>query len=110
MPERYGPWQTVFDRFNYWRKDGTWSLILSHLQAELPRPDGGGYYKDRYVSSFIAGAPLDKPRLVVLVVLEDPDRSIGYFGGAVCGPVVRDIMNASLEYLGVRSDLGLDGE
>ena len=27
--------------------------------AELPRPGGGGYFKDRYVISFIAGAPLD---------------------------------------------------
>lgn len=23
MPERYGPWQTVYDRFNRWRKDDT---------------------------------------------------------------------------------------
>jgi len=39
VPERYGPWQTVYDRFNFWRKDGTWTLILTHLQAEL---DAGG--------------------------------------------------------------------
>jgi len=23
LPERYGPWQTCFDRFNRWRRDGT---------------------------------------------------------------------------------------
>src|SRR5205809_4572354 len=28
LPERYGPWQTVYDRFNRWRKDGTWAQIL----------------------------------------------------------------------------------
>lgn len=30
-PERYGPWQTVYDRFNRWRKDGTWAKILDAL-------------------------------------------------------------------------------
>lgn len=40
VPERYGPWQTVYDRFNFWRKDGTWLLILSHLQAELDAQGG----------------------------------------------------------------------
>ena len=31
VPERYGPWQTVYDRFNRWRKDGTWAKILDAL-------------------------------------------------------------------------------
>ena len=30
-PERYGPWQTVYNRFNRWRKDGTWGKILDAL-------------------------------------------------------------------------------
>ena len=30
-PERYGPWQTVYDRFNRWRKDGTWAKVLDTL-------------------------------------------------------------------------------
>lgn len=36
-PERYGPWQTVYDRFNRWRKDGTWAKILDALLGELDR-------------------------------------------------------------------------
>ncbi len=76
--------------------------------AELPKSDSRGYYKDRYVISFIAGAPLDDPRLVVLCIIEDPDRSLGHFGGAICGPIAATMMNRSLEYLGVPSDLPLD--
>ena len=35
LPERYGPWQTIFYRFNGWRQDGTWSRIASALLDEL---------------------------------------------------------------------------
>ena len=35
MPERYGKWQSVFDRFNRWRKDGTIDKILRRLQTRL---------------------------------------------------------------------------
>jgi transposase len=36
-PERYGPWQTVYDRFNRWRKDGTWAKILDALLLKLDK-------------------------------------------------------------------------
>jgi hypothetical protein len=32
-PERYGPWQTVYDRFNRWRKDGTYQK--TEYQAKI---------------------------------------------------------------------------
>lgn len=35
MPERYGKWQSVYDRFNRWRKDGTIDRILQRLQMRL---------------------------------------------------------------------------
>ena len=35
LPERYGPWQTVWDRFNAWRQDGTWVRIVTSLLDEL---------------------------------------------------------------------------
>jgi transposase len=38
-PPRYGPWQTVYDRFNRWRKDGTWTRLVTSLLDELD--DGG---------------------------------------------------------------------
>ena len=37
VPERYGPWQTAYDRFNRWRQDGTWSKILTRLLGRLDR-------------------------------------------------------------------------
>ena len=38
-PERYGPWQTVYDRFNRWRKDGTWAKILDALLLQLDQAE-----------------------------------------------------------------------
>lgn len=35
LPERYGPWPTVFTRFNRWRRDGTWVRIVTSLLDEL---------------------------------------------------------------------------
>jgi transposase len=33
--ETYGPWQTVYERFNRWSKDGTWGRLLEALHARL---------------------------------------------------------------------------
>jgi transposase len=35
LPERFGPWQTAYNRFNLWRKDGTFDRILEQLQMRL---------------------------------------------------------------------------
>lgn len=34
IPSRYGAWQTCYDRFVRWRRDGTWLRILQTLQAQ----------------------------------------------------------------------------
>lgn len=35
IPERYGKWQTIYDRYTWWRRDGTWDRILKALQLKL---------------------------------------------------------------------------
>jgi cell division protein FtsI/penicillin-binding protein 2 len=80
------------DLYDLFGKSGT---------AQLPKADGTGYFEDRYIASFIAGAPLDDPSVVVICVIDDPDKKIAHYGGEVAGPVVRDIINDTLEYLGV---------
>ena len=87
-------------------QSATYRMFGKSGTAQLPKPkgQGRGYYEDRYVSSFIAGAPLANPRLVVLCVIDDPDRRKGHFGGSIAGPVVRDVIDESLNYLGVKPD------
>jgi transposase len=33
VPERYGPWETVYGLFRRWQRDGTWHRIFEQLQA-----------------------------------------------------------------------------
>lgn len=37
VPERYGPWQTVYDLYRKWTDDGTIGKVLSHLQLKLDK-------------------------------------------------------------------------
>ena len=72
--------------------------------AELAVPGQRGYDRDRYVASFLAAAPLENPRIVVLCIIDDPDKRKGHFGGSIAGPVVRDVVDETLQYLGVPYD------
>jgi len=40
LPERFGPWQTVYNRHRRWSADGTWERILSVLQAGCDEAEG----------------------------------------------------------------------
>ncbi|MET7552532.1 transposase, partial [Streptomyces sp. NPDC005500] len=33
LPERFGPWETVYKRHRRWSADGTWAMLLSRVQA-----------------------------------------------------------------------------
>ncbi|CDR01326.1 transposase IS4 family protein [Streptomyces iranensis] len=33
LPERFGPWETVYKRHRRWSADGTWKMLLSKVQA-----------------------------------------------------------------------------
>ncbi|MFH1826326.1 MAG: penicillin-binding protein 2 [bacterium] len=64
---------------------------------------GRGYLKDHYIASFIGYAPMKDPRLITLVIVDDPKGT--YWGATVCGPVFQRVMEYSLRYLNVRPDM-----
>ncbi|MFH1807246.1 MAG: penicillin-binding protein [Pseudomonadota bacterium] len=59
----------------------------------------GGYSADKRISSFIGFAPAERPRVLVLVVIDEPQGST--YGGVVAAPAFREIMRGTLAHLGV---------
>lgn len=94
--------------YSIFGKTGTAQLPRPAQKATATQPaQKAGYYQDRYVASFIAGAPLDNPRLAIVVVVHDPKRSLGlgWHGGQVSAPAACQILEESLLYLGVEPDV-----
>lgn len=54
---------------------------------------------NRYISSFIGFAPADDPQVIGMVIIHDPEGV--YYGGTIAAPVLRDIYDNILPYLGV---------
>ncbi len=55
---------------------------------------------NKYISSFIAFAPANDPKIACLVVLDEPSNG-QYYGGAIAAPVVGKILEDTLRYMGV---------
>jgi cell division protein FtsI (penicillin-binding protein 3) len=99
-------------RYNLFGKSGTAQIPLGKPPAGKAKPRGMGFYERQYNSSFIAGGPLEDPKLVVLVVIDDPGpelrRKLQHYGSTTAGPAVRRIMERSLAYLGVPPSPAID--
>jgi cell division protein FtsI (penicillin-binding protein 3)/stage V sporulation protein D (sporulation-specific penicillin-binding protein) len=69
--------------------------------AQKPGPHG--YTTGKYVASFVGMVPVAKPRLVVLVTVDEPRTAI--FGGVVAAPAFAQIAKFDLQYLAVQPDV-----
>ena len=76
--------------------------------AQIVNPDTGAYYDREYNLSMIASAPMDDPQVVVYVVMERPHSAIQY-GGTIVGPIIKNILEDVLPYMGVsKREGGID--
>jgi cell division protein FtsI (penicillin-binding protein 3) len=66
------------------------------------KPDAHGGYSNRYVASFVGFVPASRPRLVVLVMVDEPKTAI--WGGAIAAPAFQQIASFDLQYLEVPPD------
>lgn len=57
-----------------------------------------------YSASFVALAPASDPQVAILLTIANPKGSLGHQGGAICAPVVSNILTEVLEYLEVEKD------
>ena len=58
----------------------------------------GKYSKGKYYATFMGFAPAQNPRIAAITVMDEPHPS--YFGGTVSAPVVKEVLENSLKYLG----------
>ena len=72
--------------------------------AHLAIAGAGHYAGDQYNSSFLVGGPVSSPRLVTVMAIHKPDRSLGHFGGVVAAPGATRLMERSLMYMHVAPD------
>lgn len=67
----------------------------------------GAHYVDKYVASFVGMAPASDPRVIVAVMIDEPnDRQ--YYGGLVAAPVFSQVAGATLHLLNVPNDAPLN--
>ena len=69
--------------------------------AQKPATEGGGYASGRYLLSFIGFAPVDDPRVVVYVAIDEPGVQ-GLSGGTAAAPIAGEIIKGALQALHVQ--------
>ncbi|HYH58310.1 MAG TPA: penicillin-binding protein 2 [Thermoleophilaceae bacterium] len=70
---------------------------LAGKTGTAQKAENGGYSKTKYVASFIGFAPSSDPRLLVSVMVDEPQGSI--YGGDVAAPAFEKIASFALPYL-----------
>ena len=65
---------------------------------------GKGYASDKYRAWFTGMAPIDTPRIIVAVMIDEPSNG-QYFGGVVAAPVFSEVVQQTLRLMNVQPDV-----
>ena len=67
-------------------------------------PQTRSYSKTKNVSSFVCGAPAHNPKVMVLIVVDEPSKSVRGFGGIIAAPPASHILQRTLTHLRIPPD------
>lgn len=70
------------------------------------KQEGKGYAGKKYRGFFVGMAPIEQPRIVVAVMIDEPSNG-RYFGGDVAAPVFSTTVQQTLRLLGVQPDMAV---
>jgi len=70
------------------------------------KQEGKGYADKKYRGFFVGIAPVDNPRIVVAVMIDEPSNG-KYFGGDVAAPVFSETVQQTLRMLGIQPDIAV---
>ncbi|MEW6706536.1 MAG: penicillin-binding protein 2 [Pseudomonadota bacterium] len=68
------------------------------------KQEGKGYASNKYRSWFVGLSPIDKPRIIVGVMLDEPSAG-KYYGGDVAAPVFSQVVQQTLRMMGLPPDI-----
>ena len=63
----------------------------------------GGYTKKKYSAVFAGFAPVSKPKLAIVVMIDEPNNG-DYYGGLVAAPAFSNVMSGALRFLNIEPD------
>lgn len=67
---------------------------------------GKGYASNRYRAWFTGMAPIEQPRVIVAVMIDEPSNGV-YYGSAVAAPVFSEVVQQTLRIMGVQPDMAV---
>ncbi|EGG93730.1 Cell division protein FtsI (Peptidoglycan synthetase) [gamma proteobacterium IMCC1989] len=76
------------------------NYVVAGKTGTTHRVGKGGYADNRYTSLFAGFAPADDPKVIAVVVVNEPSRG-QYYGGEVAAPVFATVVERSLQLLQV---------
>lgn len=79
------------------------NYIVAGKTGTAHKANAGGYSRDNYTAAFAGLVPASNPRLVGIVVIDDPQKR-SYYGGTVSAPVFARVMEGALRLLDVPPD------
>ena len=68
---------------------------------KLPRSE------HKYIASFIGFAPVDDPQVIAMCIIDEPTGI--YYGGTIAAPVIKELFENILPYLGIEQSVVEDG-
>ncbi|MBB6577152.1 cell division protein FtsI (penicillin-binding protein 3) [Comamonas odontotermitis] len=68
------------------------------------KQQGKGYAAGKYRSWFTGIAPIENPRIIVAVMIDEPSQG-SFYGGTVAGPVFSEVVQQTLRLMGVQPDM-----
>ena len=88
------------------QKAQTMGYSVGGKSGTAHKQEGKGYASKKYRGWFVGMAPIDKPRIIVAVMIDEPSNG-RYYGGDVAAPVFSETVQQTLRLLGVQPDMAV---
>jgi cell division protein FtsI (penicillin-binding protein 3) len=88
------------------QKAQTMGYSVGGKSGTARKQEGKGYASKKYRGFFVGIAPIDQPRIVVAVMIDEPSNGV-FYGGAVAAPVFSQTVQQTLRLMGVQPDMAV---